>query len=314
MGKTSSAILLALSVSSLSADVCVPFPISIDVTAAADDFRSLPEGSWMNNDGAYIGLNVGVGVPGLDCDGFVFQAGGSWGAYDWSGRASYPFRHPRAIQQQLFLTGGLAWKTTCCSGVNMGVVYDLMINKYFGAFGLQVNMDQIRYQVGYLWDCNDEFGLWGTNPIHTAHRSPAEVLVKYRGINQINLFWQHNFDNCAYTMIWGGVPYGKGLLFDSDGFGAPRTINYSDKRPGKFTLGFRVGAPLSSCLSIEGHASYMAPTSFIRGEESQNDSFNVAVGITYSFGGAGLCDDCGVRPYLPIADNSNFIVDTNRNY
>jgi len=29
MGKTSSAILLALSVSSLSADVCVPFPISM---------------------------------------------------------------------------------------------------------------------------------------------------------------------------------------------------------------------------------------------------------------------------------------------
>lgn len=268
----------------------------------------------MDNDGAYIGLNVGLPIPGLSCEGIGAQIGGSWGAYDWNGRESSPFGNPRAIQQQLFLTGGLFWKTTCCSGINMGVVYDWMINKYFGAYGMQANMDQIRYQAGFLWDCSDEFGFWGTNPVFTAHRCPAGVIVKYRAINQINLFWQHNFDNCGYAMIWGGVPYGKGLLFSSDNAVTKRVIKYKDQRPGQFTVGFRAGAPLSSCLSVEGHAAYMHPTSFVKGEESQNEAFNVSIGITYSFGGAGLCDDCGVRPYLPIADNSNFIVDTNTKY
>ena len=196
----------------------------------------------------------------------------------------------------------------------MGVVYDWMINKYFGEYGLQANLAQIRYQVGFLWDGSDEFGFWGANPVFTAKRRPAGVLVEYRGISQINLFWQHNFDNCAYTMVWGGVPYGKGLLFDQEGEDFPKKINFDDQRPAQFTVGFRAGAPLSCNLSLEGHAVYMHPTSYARGEESQNSGFNVAIGLTYSFGDSGLCDEYNIRPYLPIADNSNFIVDTNRNY
>ena len=298
--------LIAVGATTLSADVCIPFPVSIDLNVSADTFRSLPEGSWINNDGAYVALNIGFPLPYLQCYGLGGQFGSSWGAYDWNGRESSPFGNRRAAQQQVFLTTGFFWKTTCASGINLGVVYDWMFNKYFGAFGVQVDMAQVRYQAGFLWDCSDEFGIWGANPVHTAERMPGGDLAQFRGINQINLYWQHNFENCAYTMLWVGLPYGG--LRPAEG---PVPKHY---RSGQFVAGARMGAPLTSAFSIEGHASYMHPTTTFIHEQSQDYAFNVTIGITYSFGGAGLCDDYGVRPYLPLADNSSFIVDTNKNY
>jgi hypothetical protein len=84
---------------------------------------------------------------------------------------------------------------------------------------------------------------------------------------------------------------------------------YTSGRAGLYTLGARFRAPLTRALSIIGHGAYMAARSGPAAQESRNYAANICFGLNYSFGGC----KSGQRPYLPLADNSTFLVDTNLN-
>lgn len=275
---------------------CPSFPVGGDVALAIDYFRSLPDGSWSGNFGAFSSLNLAVGLP-KEKYGFGVQIGGSYGLYDWNGRGSNSTGNTRALQQQAFLTAGLFRMTPQCSGFNAGVVYDFMFNKEFGVFALNPTMEQLRAQFGYLIKGGNELGFWGGVNTRTSHKRAGSDSVKFRAIPQVNFFWSHYFKNRAQTMLWGGTPYRRGLRNASG-------------RAGLFIVGASFKAPLTHALSIIGHGVYMAPRSGSAFQESRDFAANVCFGVNYSFGGC----KSGERPYLPLADNSNFLVDTNLNF
>lgn len=288
---------LVISITSLHADededIASSLPLCGEAVLAFDTFRSLPDGSYSDNTGAYLALNTGLSLSSFTGYGIGTQVGGSYGVYDWSGRAN-PFGNPRAVQQQGFLTFGVFKKTPYSSGVNLGFAYDLMVNHNFGCFVVDATFSQLRFKVGYQLDCCDEFGFWGTAYLDTNKNDAAEEsLVKYRAINQLNLFWEHHFSTGAETMIWLGVPYTKSLNKDS-------------------SRGFIAGAsfwvPLNACWSIQGHGSYRYHHSSKRVEVSKGYGSNVSIGIAYTFGSPSAC---WAKPYLELADNSNFLSDTN---
>src|SRR5689334_12837239 len=66
---------------------CPSFPVGGDVALAWDYFRSLPDGSWAGNSGAFSSVNLAVGIPKKRY-GFGAQVGGSYGLYDWDARGS----------------------------------------------------------------------------------------------------------------------------------------------------------------------------------------------------------------------------------
>jgi hypothetical protein len=276
---------------------CSCFPVGGDVALALDYFRSLPDGSWSGNFGAFSSLNLAVGIP-KERYGFGAQVGGSYGLYDWDGRGSNTgLGNTKALQQQAFLTLGLFRMTPECSGFNAGVVYDFMFNKEFGVFALDPYMTQVRAQFGYLIQGGNEVGFWGTINTHTSHRETEQIPVKFRAVPQVNLFWSHYFKNHAQTMLWGGTPYRRGLMYPSS-------------RAGRYIIGASFRAPLTRSLSVFGHGVYMAATSGSATQESRNFAANVCFGVNYSFGGC----KAGQRPYLPLANNSNFLADTNLNF
>ena len=281
-------------------DYC-PFPFEGDFTIAFDNFRSLPEGSYEGNTGAFASLNLATAVPFFSCHGFGVQLGSSYGVYDWSGRTSQIIGNNKEVQQQTFLTTGLFRRTPFCSGINFGLVYDWMFNDNFGEFALSPTLAQFRFSGSYLFCCNNEFGLWGTVDTETAHKSTEGIPVSFRAISQINLFWQHYFANCANTVVWVGLPYKRSLMFSSG-------------LAGRFILGASFRVPLTECLSIDGHASYMRPKSIHGPTEANDYASNICFGLTYSFGCSSKCIDKGFRPMMPVANNSNFISDTNINY
>lgn len=279
-------------------DCCFSMPVAGEVGIAYDSFRGPAEGTWNGNAGGVIGANLGVAV----WNGFGAQFGGSYGVYDWNGRGPLGSRSNGTVQQQGFLTGGVFYKTPCESGFQGGAVVDWMFNKKFGVFGLDPSFGQARFQAGYLFCGSDEVGVLGTVNLDTSHKSAFHIPVSFRAIGQVSLFYRHLFQNCSEAMVWAGVPYRKSLMF-------------SGKRAGKFLLGASFRAPLTSCLSVEGHGVYMAPQGNRYSHKFQNDSVNVSIGLTYSFG-AGSCDCCELwraRPYMPVANNSNFLVDTSLN-
>jgi hypothetical protein len=269
------------------------FPLGGEISIALDTFRSLPDGSWGGNMGAYLGLNLAYAFPKAGSGNGV-QGGWSYGVYDWDGRGS---TDSKSVQQEAFFTLGLFHKAMTDSGVNVGAVYDFSVNSKAGVFGLSPTMQQVRGQIGYLLKKKNEFGLWGTYGTTTSTQSFSGIPVKFRAISQVNVYWRHIFKNQGETMLWAGTPYRKGLMFNSG-------------RPGNYIIGASFRAPLTSSFSLDGHGMYMGARSGSGFDESKNYAANVAIALTYSFGGK----KGGAKPYLPVANNSNFIADTNLGY
>lgn len=279
------------------ADECYfPFPMAGELQVAYDNFRGIPEGTWNGNTGALVGANFGVSV----CEGFGVQAGGSYGVYDWYGRGDVNAdSSATAVQQQGFLTGGLFQKGAFCCDFRSGLVVDWMFNKNFGVFALNPSIGQGRLQIGYLLPGCHEVGFWGTLNIGTSHRTVVDTSVAFQAISQANLFWRCFFGNGSETMVWAGVPYRKSLMF-------------SDGRQGQYLLGASFRAPLTSDLRIEGHMVYMGPRGNTASPKFRNYDANITLGLSYAFGMGFDCtqDSRESEPYLPLANNSNFLVDT----
>ncbi len=268
-------------------------PVGGDFSLALDTFRCLPDGSWGGNMGAYGALNLAYAIP--KAFGMGIQLGGSYGAYDWEGRGS---NFSRSVQQEAFVSGGVFRVTPKKSGLNIGVVYDWLYNKDSGVLNLSPSLSQIRGQVGYLIKESNEVGLWGSYGLNTVHLDYDHgYVISFSSISQINAFWRHIFKNSAETTIWGGSPYRKGLMF-------------SGGRAGSFTLGGSFKAPITQYLSLNAYAEYMGARTDTGDIEANNYGFNVGFALTCSFGGR----QAGARPYLPIGNNSNFMVDTNLAY
>lgn len=278
-------------------DCCLSFPISGDINVSYDSFRGMPDGSWNGNTGALIGVNLGMSLDDL----FGIQAGGSYGIYDWYGREVIGSENTNKVERQGFATGGIFYKTPCSSGFQGGAVIDWMFNHNFGVFGLNPSFGQARLQAGYLFSGCNELGVWGTIRLRTDHKDFFEIPVSFRAIGQASLFWRHFFSNCAETMVWVGLPYDKSLMF-------------SGKRAGKFVAGISFSVPLCASLSIEGHGMYMGPGRKELTPRFYNHGANISIGITYTFGKDNDCNmNWQASPYLPIANNSNFLVDTSLN-
>ncbi len=267
-------------------------PIEVDFSLALEDFRSLPEGSFEGNWGAFTAVNLKAPIP----RGFSIQLAGSYGLYDWYGRSSTAPEHSGALQQQGFITFAASRQTEDSYGINAGLAYDCMLNRNFSMFAVNPFFYQIRGQLGYLIQGGNEIGLWSSYGINTAHEVAEEVPLEFRAISQVNLFWCHYFKNNGYTMIWAGTPYRRGLM-------------YTSGRPGSFTLGAQFSIPMTSYFSIQGTAAYMGARHVSGSKASSNYAADVSIGITYSFGKRRIIQG----PYMTPANNSNFMADTNHN-
>lgn len=266
--------------------------LSGNVSVGFNSFRSIPEGTWQNSNGTFFAANLAYQPKHFF--GFGLQAGASFGLYDWAGRG-LQLDNSKQLQQQAFITGGVYRFTPSCSGINFGVVTDQMFNKNAGVFGLNPSFGQLRAQLGYLVDGRNEFGLWGTLGYASSHKELSGIPIRFKAINQASVFWAHYFKNCASTMIWLGIPYSRSLFFNSG-------------RSGDYLFGARAAAPLACGWNLTGSFAYMSPRhAFGSDSPSQVDACNVSIGINYAFGSQKI----GKQPYMSLADNSNFLVDTN---
>lgn len=276
---------------------CCFMPYFGEVSIAVDNWRSFPEGSWEDNFGIYASGNFGARVPYFDRFGVGVQAGSSFGVYDFAGRGS-SYINSNKTQKQLFLTAGMFRQAPDYRGLNLALVYDGMVNWNFGAFAMNPYLSQIRFLASFQ-DCfYDEIGVFGTLSTNTAYDTIFGYQTKFCAISQINLFWRHTYQNFAQTNIWVGMPYKNGLT-------------KTKELPGIFIIGACFSVPLNENWNIEGHGVYMHPNSKNDIFSSRSYASNVSFGLTYTFGGKYTP---GVQPLLPLASNSNFLVDSNFSY
>lgn len=263
--------------------------LNFEISSSHDYFRGLPDGSWNGNYGCCLSGNAATDIY----EHLNAQIGASFGLYNWDGRENLVFTNTKSIQLQSFITAGLFYLS---EHLNAGLLYDHQFTKHFGVYDLDPHVDQLRFQGGYSQCGVDEVGLWGTVQLSSSRKEALGVPISFRAISQINLFWTHFFENSATTSVWIGTPYTNSLMFPH-------------KRAGSLISGLSLHAPLTDRLFIDGHGVYMKSRS--SGEEqTRNYAANLCISITYLFG--ERCSKYGTS-YMPVANNSNFLMDTNLN-
>jgi hypothetical protein len=187
-----------------------------------------------------------------------------------------------------FSTAGLFQRSNV--GVNWGLVYDFVDERYYSNF----NLGQWRGQVGYDLTADDEVGLWGAWREHGDSTTVGGLDVSLRPILQGNLFWRHVWRNEIDTRLWVGVAEEHGRFV----FVAPGqpTVHHP------VVFGAEVYVPLNDYLALFGEANFITP----------NDSGTVTATFGVAFypgaSAARTARSC-FAPLLPLANNPSFATD-----
>jgi hypothetical protein len=272
-----------------------------------DSFKGIADGSYQSNFGEVTGVNLGAPMRGLEQYGFGWQTGLSFGVYDWDGRSSTDV-NPARSQTQLFVTTGFYRKAKCDQRVSFGLVYDWMYNQEWGVYGAHPTLGQWRGQIEYAFSGHNSVGLFACKRDLSAQQTFAvedddAVTVTNRAISQLDLFWHHKFCSGADSYLWIGIPdHGR---LDGDG-------SLLD-----WTIGASVQVPLTESLALYANGAYFHPSASAGDGAAVESGYNIGMGIAWYFGGGArnhaIYGKCAT-PYMPVANNSNFLVEQNHTF
>ena len=265
-----------------------------------EGWRSIADGNTKPNlnNGPNQGINLAAPIPWLDKFGIGAQLGMSYAAFN-----------PTAdMQQQTFVTVGLFRRADADRPVSFGVVYDLMINDGFGAYQQSFTLGQVRAQVAYALTARNEVGIWGT--IRNGQEIKYDPLgnqLQYRAISQGSIFWHHKFGpGRADLWLATGLP-------SSYRLGGNPNINTNNSDFESNIYSFRLEVPVSDRWKFFTNFQGWRPTN----AASTHSLFDIMSGISfYPSGNARTRTVAGQTwmPYLPVANNGSFMVDTNQTF
>jgi hypothetical protein len=287
------------------------------VFSAVDSFRGISTGTYPSNDGVVNGFNLGGAL--IEDYGIGWQAGLSYGVYNFSGRSS-PGSQLNEATQQTFLTLGLFRRADADHLFSWGVVHDWMISDNFGVFGNSPTLAQFRGQAAWALSAWNQVGVWATIEDRYVTRGTGALgtPLAYQAIDQGNVFWDHQYGSFGATSRFSfGVPLNKRLDQTANGF----PVGGYGNTLGSFILSSSWTAPITTRMSLYANAMYMKPSAhegvnFGSGAIATAQEFwNVSMGLAFSPGGNLRSKTIAGRawmPYLPVANNSSFLVDTTK--
>ncbi|HEY5311556.1 MAG TPA: DUF6666 family protein, partial [Pirellulales bacterium] len=199
--------------------------IGVYAFSGIDSFRGVTNGTYPGNNGAVNGLNLGGAL--VENYGIGWQAGGSYGLYNFSGKTS-PGSEIGNSTIQGFFTAGLFQRANVNRHWSWGLVHDWMFSNNFGAFGNSPTLSQWRGQVAWAFGPKNEVGMWATVQDRTVTRATGAPLagvgtpVTYQAIDQGNLFWHHKYATYgADSWTYIGIPLDKRLATPANSAGFP---------------------------------------------------------------------------------------------
>jgi hypothetical protein len=282
-----------------------------------DNFRGVSDGQFQGNNGFVNGFNVAA--PLCERLGLAWQGGMSYGAYDLSGRSFIaPFNQ---TQQQFFVTTGFFRRADVGSPISGGIVYDWNINNNYGELNNSPTLGQWRGQIAWALGPMNEIGMFGTLRDRGDQKVGAFGVQDYRAISQGNIFWHHKY--AAFggdSWFYVGVPDRHRLAQDPGDFFA----SGSGGSLGQVIFGTNWLVPVTDYVSVYANGMYMKPSAHpglqfdTNGNlaiASNQEFWNIAIGVAIYPGGAARSRTVAGRkwmPYLPVANNSTFLVDTNK--
>jgi hypothetical protein len=194
-----------------------------------------------------------------------------------------------------------------------------MLTNNFGAFGNSPTLAQFRGQAAWALSDKNEIGLWFTVYDRTAVSAGGALgtPVMYRAIDQGNLFWHHKYASCGVdSWFYVGIPLDRRLQQANNGF----PVGGSGGTLGSAIVGTNWTLPVTDRLSAYGNAMYMTPSARAGVNSSgaaaaTQEFWNFSMGLAWYPGRAARSQTVAGRqwmPYMPLANNSNFLVDVNK--
>ncbi len=270
--------------------------------AGLDSFKGVSDGSFEGNFGTVAGLNAATPVPVWEDYGVNWQLGVSYGVYDFDGWG-WASSDRISTQQQIFVTTGFYHKANDDRRLSYGIVYDWMFNDNWGIYGVSPTLSQWRGQIEYsLSGCN-AVGVWGCVSDRYSVQTVSQTSIRNAAVNQANIFWHHKFEMGADSWLWIGVP---------ERYSLSRVGSLGD-----WMVGANLQAPLSDRLALYANGSYFHPTATAGADAAMSSGYDVSIGLAWYFGRHAVSHSingaCGL-PYMPMANNSNFLVDQNHRF
>jgi hypothetical protein len=271
-----------------------------------DSFKGISDGSFQSNFGSVLGFNA---ATALGDSGIGWQFGMTYGVYDFDGWGNEADTHRHSSQQQLFVTTGFFHKANCDRRLSYGLVYDWMISDNWGEYWVDPTLGQWRGQIEYELSCCNAVGIWGCLRDRYSHEDVDDpVPVTNRPISQLNFFWHHKFSTGADSYLWVGFPQADRLvsIYGNGGHSL-----------GTWMVGASLEAPLSDRLALYANGSYFRPSASAGTIAAMESGYNVGMGVAWYFGGNAISRSLNGKcwmPYMPMANNSNFLVDQSEYY
>ncbi len=284
--------------------------------SGVDSFRGITNGSYTGNNGVVTGFNLGGKL--IENYGIGWQVGGSYGVYNFEGRTS-PGSQLSSDTVQGFITVGLFRRADADHRFSWGVVHDWMYSNNFGTFGNSPTLAQFRGQAAWALSAWNQVGAWATIEDRYVTRATGALgtPVAYQAIDQGNVFWDHQYGAFGATSRFSvGVPLNNRLQQSASGF----PVGGFGNTLGSWIVSTNWNAPITTKLSLYANAMYMKPSahegSNTAGAFAATQEFwNVSMGLAFSPGGNLRSKTIAGRswmPYLPVANNSNFLVDASK--
>jgi hypothetical protein len=204
-----------------------------------------------------------------------------------------------SAEQQFFVTTGFFRRGTSMRPISWGIVYDWMSTNAYGVYSTSPTLGQGRAQMAYAFTARNELGIVGMwselNDWKTVNGTPTF----YRTVGQGNIFWHHKFLRRGSELwLWSGI---------TDGIRAN-----GDDSKGVMTFGGRFLFPLTDRFAFYLHEQSWNTE---KTGASRHDTFNVFAGLVFYPGRTARSSTVVGRqwmPYMTVADNGSFLVDTNR--
>jgi hypothetical protein len=258
---------------------------NLQTFAGVQGFTNMLNRGGTSSFGFYEGLNHSIPVCGPCLCG---QVGMQWTQSNFNGSFVTP-----QDRQQIFLTTGLFRRVDC--GLQGGLVFDYLHDEW----DYQLDLAQLRGEIGWKMDPCNEFGFWftaGVNDDETSLRLPDFVnqnqiqIVNGSADVEVNnlyaFYYRRQFACGGEGRLYGGFTKGDQGLFGGDAL-----------------------VPLNPCWSLQANFLYIASShegplddlGFI------DETWNVSVGLVWTpFGRPGACCPPCCRPLFNVANNGTF--------
>jgi hypothetical protein len=185
-------------------------------------------------------------------------------------------------RSQTFLTAGLFHRPCDGQGLQYGVVFDYLADRYYQNF----NVSQLRGEIGWLFDCRNELGFWFTSGVMDSDNSNDQVFLganEFSPIDQYAIYYRRRFCRGGEGRVWGGATGNSGGLIGAD---------------------FRL--PIAKSWAVETGFNYLIS------DKSTNPVFhdqtwNVGANLVWYWGCNATCRSL-YRPLFGVADNGSFMV------